>query len=87
MLFPAKITSATVRQLARQPIPQIFAGSRRVVFSSRTQELVGEIFAYGGSMTIFSRLAPEHSEKNLGAVPPETRTYFNRVVVHPRLLD
>lgn len=72
--------------LIRIPVPQVLAQGRGVAFTERTQAFIGEIFAYGGSMAIFSRMSAEHSEKDLGEVPEELRGYFERTVVHPGLL-
>lgn len=72
--------------LTRIPVPQVLAQGRGVAFTERTQAFIGEIFAYGGSMAIFSRMSAEHSEKDLGEVPEELRGYFERTVVHPGLL-
>jgi len=56
------------------------------IFTERTQKLIGEVFAYGASMAIFSRISPEHSEIDLGIVPSELMIYFKRVAVHSDLL-
>lgn len=57
------------------------------IFTERTQKFIGEVFAYGASMAIFSRMSAERSETGLGKVPEELMIYFNRVIVHPRLLQ
>lgn len=72
--------------LIRIPIPRVLALGKGVVFTERTQAFIGEIFAYGGSMAIFSKMSAAHSEKDMGEVPEELRIYFERAVVHPGIL-
>jgi hypothetical protein len=66
-------------------VPEILANRRNLRFLEDTQLFVGEVFAYGASMTILARLAPEHSEEGIGRVPEELRLYFENTIMHPRL--
>jgi len=54
--------------------------------TEEAQVFIGEVFAYGGAMTIMARLAPKESETELGQVPEQLKVYFERTLVHSRLL-
>jgi hypothetical protein len=75
-----------LKRITGSPVPQMLALRQGLAFTEETQAFVAEVFAYGGSMAIFSRMSAEHSEKELGEVPAELKAYFERAVVHPRLL-
>jgi hypothetical protein len=75
-----------LNRLLAVPVPQFLARGRRAAFSERTQAFIGEVFAYGGSMAIFSRSGAPQAEKEMGEVPGELMTYFERTIIHPDLV-
>ena len=72
-------------RITKTNVPEILATRRNLKFLEDTQIFIGEIFAYGASMAILSRLAPGYSEEGLGKVPEELRIYFERTIMNPDL--